>query len=134
MSWPDFRVEVPFALEDSQNPELCQEFWDALPFECIQEHGMVTGDIIYCWTPMVSLAPVQVGQLHSESPIGRVSYSQGTGNKVIVKYGPATEDIAAPCLGLVTSEHHDELSAIGNEVWRNTMTTKRLLRVRFERH
>ena len=94
---------------------------------------MVTGDIIYCWTPLVSLAPVKVTNLHTESPIGRVSYSQGTGNKVIIKYGPLSEDLPAPVLGLVSADHHRSLVEIGDAVWRNTMTSKRLLPVNFER-
>jgi hypothetical protein len=132
MSWPDFDATVTFVLEDDANPELCEEFWSGLPFSCIQEHGMVTGDLIYCWTPLVSVAPVRVYNLHNESPMGRVSYSQVTGNKVIVKYGPLSEDLPAPVLGLVDGQHHKTLIDIGNAVWRNTMTSKRLLRVSFE--
>jgi hypothetical protein len=132
MSWPELGASATFALEDEQNPELCGSFWAALPFECLQEHGMVTGDIIYCWTPLVNLDPVHFSQLHTASPIGRVSYSQGTGNKVIVKYGPCSEDLAAPCLGMVGERDHAVLRNVGEAIWHNTMAPKDLLRVRFE--
>jgi hypothetical protein len=133
MYWPDLEVKVPFQLEDAKNPELCDEFWDNLPFEAVQEHGMVTGKIIYTWVPIVSTAPVHFAQLHTESPIGRVSYSQGTGNKVIIKYGECSEDCPAPVLGYVPEDYHERLNFIGRSIWRNYFGPKKIIKVVFEK-
>jgi len=133
MEWPDFNVKIPFILEDEVNKDLCDEFWNNLPLVSIQEHGSVSGKLIYCWVNMLSFAKVNLQQLHSESPVGRVSYSQGTGNKVIVKYGELNEDCYAPCLGLVPEEYFPALEKIGVAMWSNYFNDKKCYKVNFTR-
>jgi hypothetical protein len=131
MSWPDLGLSSYFELDTEANPELTDEFWNALPFETVQEHGAVTGKLIYCWVPIVSGAPVRVQNTHLASPDGRVSYSQFTGNKVIIKFGPLTEDINAPVLGLVPAEELDTIAAVGETVWNSYHEDKRIISVVF---
>jgi len=133
MTWPELGITVPFKLEDEINRELCEEFWDQLPLVAVQEHGTVTGKIIYSWVNMLSFAPVHLAQLHNESPVGRVSYSQGTGNKVIVKYGECSEDCYAPALGIVAPEYFKDLDTVGKAIWDNYLQDKAILTVKFER-
>lgn len=133
IEWPELKTSIEAILEDSRNPELCDEIWKELPFECIQEHGVVTGKIIYCWTPVVSMAPVRVAQKHTDAPVGRVSYSQGTGNKVIIKYGECTEDIGAPVLAKIDKKDIEKLKKIGKEIWYHVYCSKEIYRVRFSR-
>ena len=132
MKWPTLSAEVSMELEE-RNPELAEEFWSHLDFETIQDHGVVTGKIMYCWAPMVSLAPVRFADWHSKAPFGRVFYSQGTGNKVIVNYGKATEDIDAPVLGHIRGDVHDVLERVGQAAWQSVYTTKELIAVRYAR-
>ena len=133
MTWPELETSVTFDLEDNLNKELCDEFWNALPLVAVQEHGVVTGEIIYSWVNMLSFAKVAFAQLHTEAPVGRVSYSQGTGNKVIVKYGPCSEDCAAPVLGLVPEKYHGDLKTVGLAIWNNYYMDKKIYRVVFEK-
>ncbi len=133
MSWPDLDISTHFDLDDEANPELTSEFWDALPFETVQEHGAVTGPLIYCWVPIVSTAEVQSQNSHLTAPDGRVSYSQFTGNKVIIKFGPLTEDIKAPVLGLVPSEEIQKIAEVGKTVWHSYHEDKRIIRVEFRK-
>ena len=133
MTWPELGVTIPFQLEDEVNKELCDEFWSNLPLVSIQEHGSVTGKIIYCWVNMLSFAPVHLAQLHTEAPVGRVSYSQGTGNKVIIKYGECSEDCAAPSLGLIAPEYHDLLADTAKKFWDNYAGEKFCYTVKFEK-
>lgn len=130
MAFPDFDAEMVIELEE-RNKELCDEVWSALPFTCVQEHGMVSGDMIYCWAPVLSLADVDYRLLHTESPVGVVNYSQGTGNKIIVKYGACNEDLSAPILGYVPERYHGALRRVGREVWFNYFNDKRILTVEF---
>jgi hypothetical protein len=133
IEWPQYGKKVTATLAVSDNPELCEYVWKHLPFECVQEHGMVTGDIIYCWTPLVNVEPVHVQNLHTESPMGRISYSQGTGNKIIIKYGWCSEDLNAPVLGIVDEDGIEDLKWVGREIWHNTMHEKEIIKVIFKK-
>lgn len=133
IEWPEYGKKVTATLADNDNPELCEYVWKHLPFKCVQEHGMVTGGIIYCWTPLVNTEPVHVQNLHTESPIGRISYSQGTGNKIIIKYDWCSEDLNAPVLGLVDEDGIEDLKWVGKEIWHNTMNEKEIIKVIFKK-
>ncbi len=133
MTWPEMDIAVEFELEDERNRELCDEFWNELPLVAVQEHGTVSGELFYCWVNMLSFAKVPFSQLHSESPIGRVSYSQGTGNKIIVKYGPVSEDCYAPALGLVPEKYHKDIQRVGKTIWDNYYMDKKVYTVKFEK-
>lgn len=132
MEFPDFGRKMIIKLEEA-NVELCDEIWDALPFTCVQEHGMVSGYMIYCWIPLISLAGIHKKMLHTESPVGCVNYSQGTGNKIIVKYDECNEDLSAPVLGYVPEEYWEDLRAIGHDIWFNYFHDKRIFTVTFNR-
>lgn len=132
MEFPDFDTKMVIELDET-NKELCDEVWNALPFSSVQEHGMVSGEIIYCWVPVLSQAKIEKKQLHTESPVGRVSYSQGTGNKIIIKYGECSEDLYAPVLGLIDEKYHGELKRVSREVWFNYFNDKKVLIVNFSK-
>ena len=132
MEFPDFGAEMIIEL-DERNKALCDEVWNELPFTCIQEHGMVSGYMIYCWTPVLSTAEIHHKLRHTESPVGVVNYSQGTGNKIIVKYGECNEDLYAPVLGQVQEQYLPELARIGREIWFNYLGEKKIYLVKFSR-
>lgn len=133
LTWPELGLSAKMELEDDKNKELCDDLWDSLPFVCVQEHGMVTGKILYCWSPMTNFSPIRFSQLHTEAPVGRVSYSQGTGNKIIINYGECSEDCYAPVLGLVPEEYHSVLETIGKTIWENYFHDKKVYTVKFEK-
>ena len=132
MEWPDFDAKMLINLEE-ENKELCDEVWNALPFASVQEHGVVSGDLIYCWVPVLSLAPIHRKLPHTESPIGCVNYSQGTGNKILIKYGSCNEDLSAPVLGVIPPEYHEKLAKIGREIWINYFIDKKIYKVFFSK-
>lgn len=132
MEIPDFDLSLVIDCEE-RNSELCDELWNRLPFDCVQEHGMVSGELIYCWVPLISVAPTPYRLMYTESPLGCVTYSQGTGNKIIIKYGPCNEDLYAPVLGYVRQESIAELARVGREVWFNYFNDKKIFVVHFSR-
>lgn len=132
MEIPELNVSAVIECEE-RNAELCDEVWDRLPFSVVQEHGVVSGELIYAWVPVVSVAETPFKLLHTESPIGCVNYSQGTGNKIIVKYGPCNEDLSAPVLGYVRPDALDALARAGREIWFNYFNDKRVILTHFSR-
>ncbi len=131
MEFPDFKVSVSATLLEETNPELCQVFWNHLPFECVQEHGVISGEIVYCWVPIVTTAPVRAQEKLDETPVGRLLYSQMTGNKLIAKYGPVTEPLKLIPIGQVAEEDIEKLKTVGRAVWDSAFYTKELIRVHF---
>jgi hypothetical protein len=132
--WPSLNVKVVAELNDERNPELCEEFWQHLPFTIMQAHPVVSGASMYAWTPIVSSAPVHHRELITECPVGRLRYSQSTGNKMSVQYGVGLEPLAQPVLGQVLPEYCDLLPAVGKVVWNNLFWEKNLLFVEVSRH
>lgn len=132
MEIPQLDVSAVIACEE-RNKALCDEVWEKLPFTVVQEHGMVSGELIYAWVPLVSVAEIPFRLLHTESPIGCVNYSQGTGNKIIIKYGPCNEDLSAPVLGYVQPDALESLARAGRELWFNYFNDKRIILTHFYR-
>jgi len=132
LTWEPLGISVDAVLATKENPELCDDVLKALPFTIIQDHAVVSGQSIYAWTPVVSTAPVQVKERQCDAPVGRIRFSQGTGQKFIVQYGDVTEDIATPVLGEVLAEHADRLAEVGRRVWESTFETKELIWLKVE--
>ncbi|MFH8739233.1 hypothetical protein [Streptomyces sp. NPDC017964] len=121
ITWEPLGIRAEAVLAAALNPELVAEFVSALPFTFLQEHATVIGESMYAWTPLVSTAPVQHTERICDAPIGRLRFSQTTGQKFIIQYGTTTEDLQAPVLGQVLPEHCAVLSSVGESAWRNTL-------------
>ncbi len=132
MTWEPLGISVDAYLAVNENPELCNDIIQALPFAIIQDHAVVSGESMYAWAPVVSTAPVHVKERQCDAPQGRIRYSQGTGNKIIVQYGDVTEDIATPVLGEIVPEHVDRLAEVGRQVLKSTFDTKELIWLKVE--
>jgi hypothetical protein len=127
LSWEPLGIKVSAVLANAENPELCEEFKQALPFRALQDHAVVTGQSMYAWAPMISVAPIRVVERISDAPIGRLRFSQLTGNKLIVQYGETSEDLCVPVLGSVVGEDLDAIREVGRYVWKSTFQSKELI-------
>ncbi|TKI08542.1 cucumopine synthase-related protein [Martelella alba] len=127
LTWQPLNISVDAYLAVNENPELCQDVIAALPFTVLQDHAVVTGESMYAWSPLVSTAPIYVRERICDAPKGRLRFSQSTGQKFIVQYGPTTEDLAQPVLGEVAPEHTSRLDAVGAAVWASTFDNKSLI-------
>src|ERR1700686_1312265 len=134
ISWPELDNTVVAELADETNPELCEEFWQHLPFKVLQAHPVVSGESVYAWTPIVSTAPVRHREPIINCPVGRLRYSQATGNKFSVQYGKGLEPLAQPVLGMVLAEHHTKLPVVGKAIWENVFWRKELYFVEVSQH
>ena len=119
IEWPELDVKVEAILEDVSNAELINEIWAQLPMVAVQEHAAVTGKSMYAWVPMVSTAEIPFQMRIKDTPPGVVSYSQKTGNKMVVRYGKVTEDLMTPIVGFIDQKYVPELEKVGTAVWNN---------------
>lgn len=133
MSWEPLGISVKVQLATFRNPELCRDVLGAAPFRVPQSHAMVTGKSIYAWTPILSTSPVAWREVIREAPFGRVRFSQNTGQKIIVQYGPTTEDLLAPVLGQIAVEDLGQIERLGAAIWESNYTTKDVVWLTVER-
>ena len=119
IEWPELDVKVEAVLEDVRNAELIDEIWANLPMVAVQEHAAVTGKSMYAWVPMISSAPIPYQMRIKDTPPGVVSYSQKTGNKMVVRYGKVTEDLMTPIVGFIDPKEVPKLDKVGEAVWNN---------------
>lgn len=123
-TWQPLGISVIAVFATKENPELCSDILKALPCTIVQDHAVVSGESMYAWAPVVSTSPVHLKERQCDAPIGRIRYSQGTGQKVIVQYGEVTEDIETPVLGEILPEFRHMLPEVGRRVLESTFTTK----------
>jgi hypothetical protein len=133
LTWQPLGISVVMELATFRNAELCADILAAAPFTITQEHAVVTGKSIYAWTPVMSTAPVHWREVIREAPLGRIRFSQNTGQKVILQYGPTTEDLLAPVLGQVLPEDLGKLGPLGEATWHANYTTKDIIWLTVER-
>ncbi|GAA3228344.1 cucumopine synthase-related protein [Nonomuraea helvata] len=124
LTWQPLGVEVTAELAYDLNEQLCVDFVKSLPFTVLQDHAVVSGESMYAWAPLVSVAPTPVRERICDAPIGRLRFSQATGNKLIVQYGPTSETLSNAVLGKVIDDHIDRLPEVGKAVWESTFRTK----------
>lgn len=133
LEWPDLQLKAYATLAEDQNPELCEELLKALPMDSIMNNAVITDGSMYCWLPMLSFAPIRVKERIDLAPIGRLRFSQNTGNKLIVQYSACNEDILGAVLGMVDPEYLDVIRCVGAAASESIFMTKRELHVRISR-
>lgn len=124
MTWQPVGVEVTAEIACDLNEQLAEEFLTSLPFTVLQDHAVVSGQSMYAWAPMVSVAPTPVRERICDAPVGRLRFSQATGNKVVVQYGPTSETLSSPVLGKVVDSDLNRLPEVGKAAWESTFRTK----------
>lgn len=124
LTWSPFGLNATAVLAESADPELCGDLLRAMPFRVLQDHAVVTGESIYAWVPIVSFALVRTYERICDAPVGRLRFSQVTGNKLVIQYGETTETLLVPVLGHVVEEHLDVIKEVGRLVWKSTFETK----------
>lgn len=129
LEWPDLGLSAKATLADDLNPELCNDLWNALPIHSIMNNAVVTDGSMYCWVPMLSFAPVRVKERIDKAPVGRLRYSQNTGQKVIVQYAGCNEDIMGAVLGQIDPEDIETICQVGRSARESIFMTKQELHV-----
>jgi len=123
ISWPELEISVVAELADEQNPELCEEFWQNCPSRSCRRTQWSRASRS---TPgrQSSPPPVRHRERIIDCPIGRMRYSQATGNKFSIQYGKGLEPLAQPVLGTVLDEYLDLLPKVGRRSGRTSSGAK----------
>jgi hypothetical protein len=125
LAWEPLGVEVRAEIATDLNPVLCADVLAALPFTVLQDHAVVSGHSMYAWAPLVSVAHTPVTEPICDAPFGRLRFSQATGCKVVIQYGPTTEPLPVPVLGAVIADDLDILAKVGPLIWDSTYQSKK---------
>lgn len=133
IEWFELGKKVTAELLEEKNPELCKVLWDGLPLKGVQEHCLVTGEMIYIWVPLVTTARTPYTEKYSETRDGRIFYSEMTGQKFCIVYGPCTEALEAAVVAQVIEEDLETLRKVGKAVAYNYFWKKGMITGEFRR-
>lgn len=133
LEWPDLGLRATAELADDKNKELCDDLWNALPLDSIMNNAVITDGSMYCWLPLLSFAPIHYKERIDQAPIGRLRYSQGTGNKLIVQYAPCYEDVNGTVLGGIIPEDIEVVKEVGEKARESIFMSKKELHIRVSR-
>ena len=108
MEWADFGVTITAELLDEENPELCEAFWQSLPFQTIFAASMSAGEMFKIPIPVtLPTAPQEKLMPFPNEPLGSI-ISLGMGS-LLLKYGTVAEPFMVPRLARVPQEELDKL-------------------------
>ncbi|MEM3467030.1 MAG: hypothetical protein QW566_11215 [Candidatus Jordarchaeales archaeon] len=133
IEWPELNAKVKAELLDNKNTELCDVLWEKMPYGGLQEHCLVTGELMYVWVPIVTTVDTPYTERYSEMKPGRITYSIMTGQKYCIVYGPCTETLAAPVVGQVLENDIKTLKEVGKTVAVNSLWKKEKITAWFRR-
>jgi hypothetical protein len=133
IEWPELKRKVKAELLDEKNPELCQVLWKSMPYGGLQEHCLVTGELMYVWVPIVTTVDTPYTERYCDMQPGRITYSIMTGQKYCIVYGRCTETLAAPVVAQVLREDVETLREVGRTVAVNTFWIKGKITAWFRR-
>jgi hypothetical protein len=103
MYWPDFGSVISVDLLDEENPGLCEEFWQRLPFKTLMTSSMSAGEMLKVPLTFTLSAVTDTQKLHffPEAASGTIfSYSLG----LLIKVGIVAEPFYIPRLGTMRPE------------------------------
>ena len=109
--WPDFETVVDAELFDAENPEMCDQFWNHLPFDTILAASMSAGEMFKVPIPfsLPMTAPDRL-VLFPEQPPGTIV--SGAMGGLLLRYGVVVEPFQLPRLALVSEAHIPRLKDI----------------------
>jgi hypothetical protein len=111
IEWTDFKTVVRVELAENENPRLCQEFWDTLPFKTILAASMSAGEMLKVPLPRMLNAPTE-GPLHlfPDEPVGTLLYIGTLG--MLLRWGKVVEPFRMARLGLVVKDDLPKLTEV----------------------
>jgi hypothetical protein len=133
IEWQPVGITVTAQLFDEQNRSLSDLLWEALPYNALQNHALVSGRHLYHLVPLMELVytAAETKEDRTQSPDGTLFLSQL--QHLAIKYGPLSEYIPAAPVGRVIPEHLPLLREAGQACWNAAIKTKQIVEVRVRR-
>lgn len=131
IEWPKVGVKVE-AKALPYNQKVYDAFCSSLPFETVQLHAMVTGKLLYSYSPtsiIEHMDKIEKRIKITEEPVGMVAWS-GLGLITNV-YGTVTEPLKTQPIAQIPEEFHEDLIKAGRAVWDAIFYTKELVVVQY---
>jgi hypothetical protein len=121
--WPEIRLQCRMDASPN-NQNLYDWFSSGLPYESVQGHAVVSGDLLYTKNIHVPQTTYNYDELHTEllteAPVGRVfiNVSRGDVGTIMIKYSEAiTEDMPYPIIGQIREEDLHTIKEVGDIIW-----------------
>ena len=114
IEWTDFGVTVLVELLEEENPELCEQLWQGLPFEAAFAASMSSGESLSVPVPfeLPRVAPEKL-LLLPEQPPGTVLVLEG---RILLKYGIMVEPFRLPGIGRIPNNELVKLRNVAIKV------------------
>jgi hypothetical protein len=130
VDWPAIGISVTADITHSMNPKLSDFLWNALPYNSIQNHAIVSGHHLYHLCPFRELVygAAQYKEDRTKCPDGTVFLSHL--QHLAIKYGELSEYIPAAAVGQVVDGDIAALKEAGRACWEATYRSKKLVEVR----
>jgi hypothetical protein len=111
IEWPDFKTAVRVELAENENPGLCHEFWNNLPFRTIFAASMSAGEMLKVPLPKMLKTPIE-GPLHlfPDEPVGSLLYLGTLG--MLLRWGKVVEPFRLARLGLTVKDDLPKLAEV----------------------
>jgi len=119
MTWPSLDAQITIRLLDDAAPTICNLMWDALPWDSVQAHALISGYMIFATSPVATLARENV-RLFTDLRPGDCAYGAGSQNVVVV-YGALTEPEGTCVWGRVAKDDLPVLRRVGQRAWENLL-------------
>lgn len=111
IEWSDFGVAISAELLDGENPEICEVFWQCLPFQTIFAASMSAGEMFKIPIPVtLPIAAEEKLVLFPDEPPGSI-ISLGMGS-LLLKYGTVAEPFRLPRVARVPQEELGKLREV----------------------
>lgn len=130
--WPELRTGVDAELADVENPELCNRFWDKLPFDTIMAASMSAGEMLKAPVPFpLPMPPLEKFVFLPTQPPGTIV--GGVMGSLILTYGIVVEPFQYPRLGTIPAAQISRLRDVSYKLRDAYFFTKEIYFATFRR-
>lgn len=131
INWPKLEKAVEAELNEDQDRELQESFWNALPFSSIQSHAVCAGLQMYAPFRSVCLPSNPKYEPMNEQAVGRVNLELDF-QYLAINYGPMSEPVPALPIAQIRDEDIEEIKQIGKMAWENLLFNTEFIMVHFD--
>ena len=132
IEWPDFKTAIEVNLAEDENPKLCAEFLNIMPFKTIMAASMSAGEMFKVPLPKMLMSPQEGKQrFFPDEPVGSILYMGTLG--MLIRWGKVVEPFQLVRLGLVAPKDLGKLAAVAVKLTDAYFFTKQINFAHFKR-